>query len=487
MALFDNFLSELVKTFGGGPSSADIGRNQQAAIAGGRRVLGLDSDLGPQYVDPLSVSSTDGSDLMSVMPPIDDTVETSIVEPGAESTHLAPAPVAKSSRAKARTPQPAVAQVAADTPASVVEHGNSDSPDAIASLLKERRGKYSDEATKALADAKSLEKMSDDEKIAYALLGALPGLVGLVGGALAGGGWGAAAGAAGGLKGGAEGMQLIAADKKERRKELLDKAAKAADRLAHTDDQELTRAEQVANQGFTAGQAEKGRAFEASQNAARIKAQAELAGKEIASHEREGAANRANQREIKRMDIFGDALKQVRGAGAGAGAGGAGKIDDTDKAFYKNTGVAMREIAAINQLAKQGGGLSAWLSNPEARAALQQSVYGLAHAYTKIGDPNSAVLLGELDNTLKTMLENPDTTREKIFLRKINALAGKVAAQAQDWSDIQPNVPLHPLVQQYVNAAKSPQQRQALQPGTRVRQNGHEYIIQADGSAVPAE
>lgn len=220
-------------------------------------------------------------------------VPASLIEPGPITQALA---MRKANAPRAAATTLSTAKVAAPvSDNATVEEPKNESTNVIGKLLGERRSQYADERDKALADAKSQENLSDTEKIAYALLGILPGLAGLVGGGIAGGGLGAAAGLAGGLQGGAQGMQTIAQGKDAKRKEFLAQAEKANDRIAKTGDQELSRAEEVANQGFTSGQAEKGRQFSAQQN-----------DKEMAARSKEGALNRGNALQLKRMDLFGD-------------------------------------------------------------------------------------------------------------------------------------------------------------------------------------
>ncbi len=201
----------------------------------------------------------------------------------------------KSSRAKQKSAASADVAQASSQPAEAPTSNTAATakPDDIQKLLQERRSQFAGDREKALADAKAQENLTDDEKVAFALLGALPGLIGLIGGAAAGGGAGAAAGAAGGLQGGAQGMQQIATAKSDKRKQALAQADKAGDKLARVGDQELERAEQVANQGFQAGQAAEGRKFTAAQSE-----------KELAARAREGALNRGLRREEMQTDLM---------------------------------------------------------------------------------------------------------------------------------------------------------------------------------------
>jgi hypothetical protein len=101
-------------------------------------------------------------------------------------------------------------------------------------LLAGYKGKAGDlekQRIKALEQAAAEKDLSNEEKVAMALLAALPGLIGAIGGGAIAGGYGAAAGAAGGLKGGAEGVQMIAQSKEGRRKEAKGAADKLLDQI----------------------------------------------------------------------------------------------------------------------------------------------------------------------------------------------------------------------------------------------------------------
>lgn len=495
--MFDKFLSEITKTLGGGPSSGDIGHFKEGAIAGGKRSLGLD---GPDVSLPSSegfaglarevaknkedgVGGERNKIDLNALADVAQALEGARAPAGGEINESGPANAAlvsdlpkpdqmmtlpnPSGSAQGSTPMsrdlgiimPAPTTTSIKTggratgtkstlaslQAAVSEPSND--KDQIAEMLKGNAAKYGadrDAANKAAANASN---MSDDEKLMTTLLAIVPGLAGLVGGAAAGGGVGALAGLGGGLGGGAAGINSIANDKKEKRKELLAQAEKAGERVNRVDDQSLSHAETLAHEKFTSGQSAADRSFHAGQT-----------DKTLAAHAKEGALGRASAAAIAQAHDASDIDK----ARVAAGARGSGKPpDDTDVSFYKNTGTAMRAIENINALAKTGAGPTSWLSDPEARSALKQDVGNLAHAYTKIGDPNSAVFLGELENTIETMLANPDTTRTNVFLSKVNRLKQSVAKQAADYSEIRPNVPLHPLVQSYLQDVSRPTQETA--------------------------
>lgn len=99
------------------------------------------------------------------------------------------------------------------------------------------KAKAEAERNAALKRADGEREMSDEEKVATALLGVAPGLLGAIFGGAISGGYGAAAGAAGGLQGGAQGVATIAAGKEAKRKEAKDEATKIQERIARIDEQ----------------------------------------------------------------------------------------------------------------------------------------------------------------------------------------------------------------------------------------------------------
>ncbi len=471
--MFDKFLSELQKTLGGGPGKegrGDVGAFEQDAIDGGKRVLAPIADVAKSALTPYSQSLAspyteedfqrmqaseaapslptpipmkDVPLAASEIPKIVDTTQppateaepqilsstpTSIAEPGL------PTPVVKaSSRAKHKPDVAKVASVSSSSSPPTTTASETQPTDAIAALLKENADKYGSERDAAIAAARDAEKLTDEEKIATALLAALPGLAGLIGGAAIGGGQGAVAGLAGGLTGGAQGIGSINDAKQAKRKEALTKAEKAGDRLARVDDQKLSHAESLQGQQFTAQRDDKQMAAHEKLTDKQIAASAANTNKQI-------AANRL----LKEMDVIGDLKKAELTA-----KNNQPKATEADAAFYKNTGQAMRSIDNINALYKAGGGAQAWLTNPDSRAELLQAVNMLSHSVTKINDPTSAVLLAELENTMKTMLDNPDTTRAQVFLKKVNKLKEYIAPQAEDYSRVRPQVPVHETVNQF--------------------------------------
>lgn len=135
---------------------------------------------------------------------------------------------------------------------------------------------------------------------------------------------------------------------------------------------------------------------------------------------------------------------------------GSTKIDDTDVGFYNNTGAAIRSIQDIKSLVKQGGAnTTAFASNPEARSMLHQSIGELVRAYNKVVDPNSAVLLTEIEALTDSMLGNPDTTRTNLFLRRIEGMQDKVIGRSADYSTIRPQVPVNPAVRAAYEASQN--------------------------------
>ncbi len=298
--------------------------------------------------------------------------------------------------------------------------------DALAEMLSGREKAATGERNAARAKADQEKDLTDGEKVAMALLAALPALVGAIGGGAIAGGAGAAAGAAGGFQGGAQGVGMINEAKQGRRKEALSAAEKAQERIDRAKEQEFGLTAHREDQKFQSGERAKDRAAQ--------RGDIMLQGKM--------AYDRA---------LLDAALSQQK---AGAAAGG--KVTEQDASFFGNVGSGMRSAADIEHLVKKGGAnIGAWLSDAENRASLQSAVNDLGFSLTKVQDPGSAVLLGELKNTIETMLANPDTTRTNIFLKKVKEAENKLAARAVDYSNIRPHVPLHPAVQQFMQGGGS--------------------------------
>ncbi len=247
-------------------------------------------------------------------------------------------------------------------------------------------------------------------------------------------------------------MQSIAQGKQDARKEKLGQADKLQGKIDHIDMQIAGNKERLATQDFSAGQAQKVR-----DENARLEQQKE------AFHAGEGAKDRGARRGdillqgkinqgIHAQDNASEQEKaRLHALATGAAAGG-GKVSDGDKGFYTNIGAGMSAVKDIREMVGKGGASLAGIiqNGGEPRALLDQGVANLAHALTKIKDPTSAVLLAELESTTKNMLANPDTTRTSIFMAKVRAAEKQIVAHALDYSAIAPQVPMHPLVQDYM-------------------------------------
>lgn len=319
------------------------------------------------------------------------------------------------------------------------------------------RGDLANKQANLLARAEGEKELSDEEKIAIALLGTLPGLVGAIGGGAIAGGYGAAAGAAGGLQGGAMGVNSIAEAKQARRKEAKTEAQILAERIAKLDDMmaaEKTRA------------ADKQLEISLSERAAK-RADARAAEDRKASW---ATANLNNAAAMQRTMY--EANKALEKAILTAKTEGKKKITDTDVSFAKNVDAGMRAAREIEDLVKAGGAnIGAHISNEGTAQLLDQALGKLAHAYTKIGDPNSAVLLGELENTRKTLLSEPTTTRTGIFLKKVKALENEIANRAV--ADYRLTGIEHPSVVEW--AERGSQQQKQPPHGMYVQQDGKLY------------
>lgn len=124
--------------------------------------------------------------------------------------------------------------------------------------LSAKQADLSEKQKSAKANEEEKKKYTDNEKIAQALVGILPGLLGMGVGAALGGKVVGAAGAAGGLQGGAQGVKMIDDSVKERGQEakadrekidkmLEDLANKAEARKAQLDDRNFSVEQNDAN------------------------------------------------------------------------------------------------------------------------------------------------------------------------------------------------------------------------------------------------
>lgn len=233
------------------------------------------------------------------------------VEPDAVVSEKPSDTVTRPKQAKAAR----VTSPASDTTAQVPNNpetspqGAAPQKDVVAEQLDKRRADLENQRQALLTKADETKNLTDEEKIAYAILGALPALLGTLGGAAIAGGYGAAAGAAGGLQGAAEGMGSIAAEKKSARKEAIDQAAKLLEQQMHVEDLGAANQQRLGQQAFAAGEAEKGRQFETQQFGQKMGGQKELAALEHRNRLGEIGAQIAGQKDLKRMDIFGDLQK----------------------------------------------------------------------------------------------------------------------------------------------------------------------------------
>lgn len=502
MGMFDNFLAELQKTLGGGPGKegrGDVGAFEQGAIAGGKNVLGLppassgpqvnpidlneeyvrqNTDQGPplsaaehlsdvrptpqdinQFFSPQTINAIDLNkdyalqnqfpdsglpppDRMMPLPSPDAAKVANIAEPGA--------PTKLASRARQNSGRtPAALKAAMAEQSELVAPAKAQAKDPIVEALLGNRSKAENDQANALAAAKAAENMSDDEKLAFALLGALPALAGLIGGAAVGGGQGAVAGLAGGLSGGAQGMQSIADNKKAKRKELLAQAEKAGDRAAKIDDQSLAHAEALQEQGFRSGEYEKGRKFEG-----------QKLDKELSFRGREGSLNRATELQKTRMNIFGD----LEGKRITADSKGAGKpLGDADKNFYANASTAMQNLDALEKLVGGKGGTN-WspasnpFADPKMAGQLNQMLYDTAVAYAKIVDPASAAREGEVESILKNALPVGATVSPKTSIEAFRHMKQLIRQKAAARGEL--GVPIPPEARQQAAPPTAP-----VQPG----------------------
>lgn len=303
-------------------------------------------------------------------------------------------------------------------------------------LLQKYQGnadKLSSDRMAALERMAAEKDLSNEEKVATALLAALPGLIGAIGGGAIAGGWGAAAGAAGGLQGGAEGVKGIAASKEARRKEAKGDAEKLLEQIAAQEGLATHRKELLENRDISAKQSAQQRedAFnmlerkeKGDRQNALIQANAMLQAHKIDAESRDYG---------NRLNAYTDQQK----AEAAARAGGAGKQADRD--FYANLDTALNSIDKLESVIKgQPGkpGHGNWESrfgDLDAAATLEQVPYELAIAYAKIVDPTSVAREGEVEAARKYMvpmgLLTPNGMSESALKQLRRSLLEKAAAR----------------------------------------------------------
>lgn len=300
--------------------------------------------------------------------------------------------------------QTTASEVAGDQAAPVMDFTQEAAPastpeDALLAKYNKRIADLDRERSSMLEKAAGEREYSDKEKIAMALISALPGLLGAgLGGAIAGG-QGAAAGAAGGLQGSANALGTMQQGKESRRKEFkgdADKARELGDVVSQAADARTVQLERTKQQ-----EAQRGQDHDWSE-AAREKDQKFRAS--------ESAKERANRIALERMT--------QEGISARADAAGPKpeKMSAGDEGFLSNSTAALRMLDEFEQVvagvpAKDGTkgkpGYGNWegpLGNADARAALKALPYKLAIAYAKIVDPASVAREGEVQAAEKYVI-----------------------------------------------------------------------------------
>jgi hypothetical protein len=418
MADLQNLFDQLKEVLGAGPTStgfsglaSQVAANEAAGLSGSVNPIDLNAEYALQAGPKNTIDLNEAYAAQTAAPaPLTSAIPLPI-PPGAAQGKVpvsrdlgvlsvaTPASIKHSSRARHQDTAATLPEPEPVSPAS----SPSATKDSIAELLAGRRQQLSDEKKAALDAAKSQETLTDDEKLATALLGVLPGLIGLIGGAAAGGGYGAAAGAAGGLQGGAQGIQSLVSNKSDKRKEALAQAEKAADRTARTDDMALSHAEELQKQGFSAEQAEKSRQFSASET-----------DRKLSSDAKQSAANRALQRYIADQNNLADTKKaQISASTKAAGSKGVGAD------LYTNLDTAFTNLKELEGVVGKYGNYEGPLGDPRGREALGRLALDTAIAYAKIVDPDSVAREGEVQAAQKYLIpmglgEQNATTLEAI-------------------------------------------------------------------------
>lgn len=352
------------------------------------------------------------------------------------STNAPASPVVPGSRARALSPPAAEIK-------QEVSQATEPGEDKLLATYNSKGDQLNRERQDTVAKALGEKNLSDDEKVAMALLAVLPGLAGAIGGGAIAGGWGAAAGAAGGLQGGAQGAQSIANAKNERRKEALDEAADLATRMDRTDAQAAGRVSELDQRKFASGEADKGRQFTAEQGKLGRDASAKEHASDRAAHRGDIMLQGKVQENLHRID----AAAEIQKAEAKARSDAGGKLKEEDKSFYSNSAAALRNLDELEKLVGSHGNFESTasyspLSDPKAGAKLGQLAYDTAVAYAKLIDPATAAREGEVESAKKYAIPMGAGTSNDATLEAIQHMKGLIAERAKTRNQL--GTPLSP-------------------------------------------
>lgn len=489
-------LDEIRKTLAGSFDKSDVYRFQDAAVAGGRSALGLsrpyveeqdwqgpplptpqpykDSDWqGPQQEEfgvpamlkdhlraPITLDEIDVPPMLAATGPI--------------SATFRPARVPPASRAKANS------SASQETKQAVQAASQPVTEDQLLADYKTKGEKLERERQDALSRAMSEKDLSDDEKVAMALLAALPGLLGAIGGGAIAGGVGAASGAAGGLQGGAQGAQMITQGKNERRKEALGQAEQLAGRMDKNDAMVAGRKGELDQRAFTASQSEKDRAFHSAENEKTRKANAAEHAANRAAHRGDIIAQGAIQERLHRIDAEADLAKARAKHEADVG----GKLKEEDKSFYANAAGLLRNIKELKEIIGKVGNYESdasysIFSDSKMAGKLNQLLYDSAVAYAKIIDPATAAREGEVEMSKKYAIPAGLSVSQDATMEALDHMEKMVGERARTRNQL--GTPLSPEASQQIQRNDQRAAPRASAPyGLRVRQDGADF--EWDGS-----
>lgn len=488
-------LDEIIKTLGGSFNKSDVYRFQDAAVAGGRSALGLSRPYveeqdwqGPPVLPPEPYKDSDWQgpqqEEFGVPAMLKDHLRAPItfdeidVPPmlaatGPLSASFRPTRVPPASRAKASSP------ASQETRQQVQAASQPVSEDQLLADYRDKGSKLERERADALSRAAAEKNLTDDEKVAMALLAALPGLLGAIGGGAIAGGVGAASGAAGGLQGGAQGAQMIAQGKNERRKEALGQAEQLAGRLDKNDVMVAGRKGELDQRAFTTTQSEKDRAFHAAENEKSRKAHAAEAAATRDAHHRDILTQGAITERQHRIDAEADLARVRMKAEAESG----GKLKEEDKSFYANAAGLLRNIKELKQLVGKVGNYESdasfsIFSDSKAAGKLNQLLYDSAVAYAKIVDPATAAREGEVEMSKKYAIPAGLSVSQDATMEALDHMEKMVGERARTRSQL--GTPLSPEAAQQIQRNDQRTPRASAPYGLRVRQDGADF--EWDGS-----
>jgi hypothetical protein len=307
--------------------------------------------------------------------------------------------------------------------------------------LQALRGKKGDLAKSRADLLERADKPTDTgDLIGQALVGLLPGLLGLgIGGAVAGT-HGAAAGAAGGFGGAAEGLGKLQQTKRDDKAKLVARAEQLGDREQQIEGMEGHRTDTLEGRSLAGQEAARGR----NQRAGEFNAGAENSAI---------AQDKANEFTAKQNAIAGARSdrhlaatlgqrdrESAREALAKLEAANKGKtFTDGQKSFYSNVDSGLKLIQKMRETisgkdGKPGAGNSEsdWFGDAEAAAKLGSLPYLISVHVAKILDPTTAAREGEVEAGRKFLVQAGILTPNGVTLQGLKTVEEMIRAKAQE-------------------------------------------------------